>query len=203
MVVNPVILEKSQEEPTTRQLLIELCVQHIGQKHKQQLSLSKCYSEYRLPKLKYKGTLQQQRVRGKKDPKIQVIDKEVFETPIESVRTPIWKLLLDGCELDPEGISDFNEFLFEIQLELLVSGKSINFRCAEERIELSVGKIYYLSLWTPFIIDKNTVSAVFDCKNRNLLVKGKRKVLEKQEIVVTSKLTPVSLSSNDLLFDVV
>jgi len=203
VVVNPAILDKSQEEPTTRQLLIELCVQHIGQKHKQQLSLSKGYLEYRLPKLKYKGTLQQQRVRGKKDPKIQVLDKEVFETPIESVRTPTWKLLLDGLELDPEGVSAFKEFSFDIQLELLVSGKSINFRCAEERIELSVGKIYHLSLWTPFPIDIHTVSAVFDCKNRNLLVKGQRKLIQAPEIVVTSKLTPISLSSNDLLFDVV
>ena len=40
VVVNPAILEKSQDDATTRQLLIELCVTHIAQKFKQQLSLS-------------------------------------------------------------------------------------------------------------------------------------------------------------------
>lgn len=203
VVVNPAILEKSQEDQTTRQLLIELCVQHIAQKHKQQLSLSKGYLEYRLPKLKYKGTLQQQRVRGKKDPKIQVIDKEVFETPVESLRTPVWTLLLDGCPMDPENISTFSEFLIQIELDLLISGKSINFKCGEERIEVSVGKIYFLSLWLPFTINLTSISAIFDCKPRKLLIKGARKVQQKEEPVLINKLKPVSLSSNDLLFDVV
>lgn len=178
-------------------------MQHIAQKHKQQLSLSMVYLEYRLPKLKYKGTLQQQRVRGKKDPKIEVIDKEVFETPVESLRTPLWTLLLDGCEMDPENLLTFSEFSVAVELDLLISGKSISFKCGEDRIEVSVGKIYFLSLWVPFCIDVGTVKAEFDCKTRRLLIKGRRKVVEEEQPVVVNKLKPVSLSSNDLLFDVV
>jgi hypothetical protein len=198
-----VILEKSQEDMNTRQLLIELCVSHIAQKYKQQLSLSKKYLEYRLPKLKYKGTMQQQRVRGKKDPKIQVIDKEVFETPAESTRVPPWKLTLDGQDLHVEDLRCFHLFLLEVDLELLVSGKSINLRCGEERIEVTVGRIYHLSLWTPFLIDVFTVTARFDCKTRKLMIQGQRKKEIIQVEKSSTRLTPVSLSENELLFDVV
>jgi hypothetical protein len=39
-----------------------------------------------------------------------VIDKEVFETPIETTRTPSWKLLLDNEEFHIESLKDFKEF---------------------------------------------------------------------------------------------
>lgn len=203
VVVNPAILDKSSEDSTTRQLLIELIVTHVGQKFKQQLSLSIFYIEYRLPKLKYKGTLQQQRVRGKKDPKIQVIDKEVFQTPVESTRMPAWKLSVDGEDMDIENIKTCKEFILIVELELLISGKGISLKASKERVEINVGKIYFLGLWMPFMIDVQSLVANFDCKERKLVVKGKKVVEEVEEEKSTVKLKPVDLSENDLLFDIV
>lgn len=132
-----------------------------------------------------------------------MIDKEVFETPIETTRTPSWKLLLDNEEFHIESLKDFKEFEITIELELLVTGRSINLRCGEERVELTVGKIYGLSLWTPFKVDVLSVSGTFDCNSRKLSVKGRRKHDIEEIPEINAKLTPVSLSSNDLLFDVV
>jgi hypothetical protein len=199
IVVNPKILEKSAEDNATRQLLIELCTTHINQKYKQQLSLSNFYSEYRLPKLKYKGTLQQQRVRGKK-----VIDKEVFSEPVESVRTPSWEIKVNGEEMDVENVKFCREFELVVELELLISGKGIVLQCASDFIQVNVGKIYSLSLWIPFTIDISSVLASFDCKLRKLVITGKSLVLPEETPEKPSiNLTPVSLSQNDLLFDVI
>jgi len=40
IVVNPQILEKTQEDSTTRLMLVELCVNHIARKYSQNLSMS-------------------------------------------------------------------------------------------------------------------------------------------------------------------
>ena len=66
-----------------------------------------------------------------------------------------------------------------------------------------MGKIYGLSLWTPFKVEVSSVSGTFDCNTRKLSVKGRRKQDIEEVPEINAKLTPVSLSSNDLLFDVV
>lgn len=43
VIVNPSVLQRSQDEAQTRQLLVELIVSHIAQKYKQELSLSNFY----------------------------------------------------------------------------------------------------------------------------------------------------------------
>lgn len=53
--------------------------------------------------MKYKGdTVERQRVRATKQPKIEVLDKEVFETVNEKTYEPEWEVLFDGEILDPE-----------------------------------------------------------------------------------------------------
>lgn len=148
--------------------------------------------------------MQQQRVRGKKDPKIQVIDKEVFENPIESVKVPTWNALLDGNEMDAEDISKADEIRIEVDLELLVSGKAIVLKANEIRVEVSVGRIYFLGLWLPFSINVKTLKATFDCVTRKLILIGNRKVLESTDFEPAPvKVTPVSLSRNNLLYDII
>ena len=110
---------------------------------------------------------------------------------------------MDNQEFDNEKLVDANDFKLEIHLELLISGKAINVHCNEDRIEVSVGRIYFLGLWTPFKIDVRSFSAEFDCKDRKLRIFGKRKVEIKVEEKKTVKLNPVSLSDNNLLYDVI
>jgi hypothetical protein len=88
-------------------------------------------------------------------------------------------------------------------LELLISGKGISLKACKERVEINVGKIYFLGLWMPFMIDVQSLVGNFDCKERKLVVKGKKVVEEVEEEKSTVKLKPVNLSENDLLFDVV
>lgn len=142
-------------------------------------------------------------MRGKKDPKIQVIDKEVFETPIESIKTPTWNAFLDGQELDVEDIKTAKEFKIVVDLELLVSGKAIAVKCNQDRIEISVGKIYFLGIWTLFSLDIGTIQASFDCQSRKLTIIGTRKQESIVEETSPVKLNPISLSSNDLLYDII
>ena len=62
----PETIEKAKKDPTFRQVVVELAFNYIFQKHGIELDL-----RYTVPKLSYKGaTVQFQRVRAKKAPKI-------------------------------------------------------------------------------------------------------------------------------------
>jgi PIH1 CS-like domain len=104
--------------------------------------------------------------------------------------------------MDIENIKDFKEFRLEVLLELLVTGKAVNFKCNEERFEISVGRIYFLGLWMPFKVQLDSLKAVFDCTSRKLVVTGLRKTEDVLVEPETMKLKPVSLSANDLLYDI-
>ncbi|CAG9315057.1 PIH1D1 [Blepharisma stoltei] len=206
VIVNPTVLQKAQDDAQTRQLLMELCASHIAQKHKQELSL-----KFRYMRLKYKGaTVQQQRIRGKKQPKIEVLDKEVFETPIESVKSPEWELKVDGNNIDPETLKTAKTFELKFSLDLLVTGKAIDLKASPERISLQVGRFYAINLWMPFIMDMNSLNAEFDCQTRKLIITGN--IIIEDTAVKTEKvpeeepkvqLKPLELSSNELLYDIV
>jgi len=148
--------------------------------------------------------VQQQRVRGKKQPKIEVLDKEMFDTPQEENRAPNWELYLDGKPLDTELLSTCQNFKLEVYLEMLVSSKGILLGASSERIELTVKALYSLGLWMPFQVKVGSLSAEFDCDSRTLSLTGQvwREQPETPETPV-QKLTPVELSTHDLLYDVV
>ena len=55
----------------------------------------------------------------------------------------------------------------------------------------------------PVKIEVNSIKAVFDCNTRKLVINGLRKFEKVKEELSTVKLTPVQLSENDLLFDVI
>ena len=70
MIWAPVTVEKAKKDPTFRQIVVELAFNYIAQKYGIELDL-----RYLVPKLSYKGaTVQFQRVRAKKAPKIQEVE---------------------------------------------------------------------------------------------------------------------------------
>ena len=67
VIWNPTTIERCKTDPSFRQIVVELAFNHILQRGKHQLDL-----RFSIPKMKYKGkTVQFQRVRAKKGPKIQ------------------------------------------------------------------------------------------------------------------------------------
>ena len=70
MIWNPKSIERCKTDAPFRQIVVELAFNHIYQKHQHQLDL-----RFTIPKMKYKGsTVQYQRVRAKKGPKIQEME---------------------------------------------------------------------------------------------------------------------------------
>lgn len=66
----PATIEKAKKDATFRQVVVELAFNYIFQKHQIELDL-----RYIVPKLNYKGaTVQYQRIRAKKTPKIQEVE---------------------------------------------------------------------------------------------------------------------------------
>ena len=70
MIWNPKTIDRCKTDAGFRQVVVELAFNHILQKHKHSLDL-----RFNIPKMKYKGTtVQFQRVRAKKGPKIQEME---------------------------------------------------------------------------------------------------------------------------------
>lgn len=149
--------------------------------------------------------MQKQRVRVKQDPKIELIDREVFEQPQESTRTPEWEILLDGAPLDCENIASCKQFEITVKLELLVSAKAIEFRASPELLQLQVGRIYFLALWPPFAVTVASLSLRFDCEVRTLTITGTPvdSPVPASPVEKTITLTPVELGDTQLLYDIV
>lgn len=158
-----------------------------------------------MPKMKYKGKeVEKQRVRAKKAPKIEVIDKEVFKDPQGGPRRPDWNMLFDNSELDPEYLATYSSIHLEVDLPLLITGKAINLQISPEALFLTVGTIYELKLWLPFECDSDSASASFDCNTRKLRLELNRRsvqiAVEEEKVI---ELTPVELSSHNLLYDII
>jgi PIH1 N-terminal domain len=72
VIWNPKTVERCKTDPTFRQIVVELAFSHIQQKGAHELDL-----RFTIPKMKYKGkTVQFQRVRAKKGPKITEVGRE-------------------------------------------------------------------------------------------------------------------------------
>lgn len=133
----------------------------------------------------------------------------MFETPIESVKTPEWELLIDDKSIDPELIEVCQTFELKFSLDLLVTGKAIDLRVSPEKINLQVGRFYAISLWMPFHMSVESLKSTFDCQTRKLSISGavlsKNQDLKEIDLVEEPKivLKPLELSSNDLLYDIV
>lgn len=206
-IFNPEVLKNCKAQPTMRQLVYELCLNHLSQKYKQNLSVSKIYVEYLMPKMKYKGqTVEKQRVRAKKAPKIEVIDKEIFKEPQGGPRKPDWKMHFDNQELDPENLLTYSSLQLLVDLPLLITGKAINLQISPEAINITVGTIYELKLWLPFECDSESIQSQFDCISRQLSVSMSHKSLVEESEVsekAVVELTPIELSSHNLLYDII
>jgi len=97
IIWNPKTVQKAIEDKNVRQIMVELSLNHIKQKKALELS-----EKYTIPKMKYKGkTVQLQRIRGKKAPKIEEIkaEQKAFEKTVRdaksAVQTPEWKLFVE------------------------------------------------------------------------------------------------------------
>ncbi|CAI2367262.1 unnamed protein product [Moneuplotes crassus] len=120
VIWNPEAAKKAMKEPLYKQGLVELAFEYIKQKYELTLDL-----KYTVPKLKYKGkTVQFQRVRAKKDPKIEQLDsktlseeeqKEIQERSYSKVKEhetvvkqkrPDWKLYCVSHDLKEQLYND-------------------------------------------------------------------------------------------------
>eukprot|EP00826_Nyctotherus_ovalis_P018322 TRINITY_DN15471_c0_g1_i2.p1 TRINITY_DN15471_c0_g1~~TRINITY_DN15471_c0_g1_i2.p1 ORF type:complete len:263 (-),score=62.03 TRINITY_DN15471_c0_g1_i2:225-1013(-) len=121
IVWNPLTVKKAVEEKNVRPLVIQLAFAHIKQKKGVELS-----ENFTIPKMKYKGkTVQLQRIKGKKAPKIEEIKSQtkIFEKAIEkqnTVQTPEWKFFI---ELKDSPNAENAEDLVK-EVEKAVEGKS-------------------------------------------------------------------------------
>ncbi len=133
VIWNPDSIRDAKKDVLMRQGMIELAFGYIAEKYKMILDM-----KFSLPKMKYKGkTIQYQRVRAKKNPKIETLktehmsaeDQKIMEEEnLESLkqepvlRTPEWKLycVQKGGEdkiLNPEWIKK-QEDLFTMESEV-------------------------------------------------------------------------------------
>ena len=154
-----------------RELLISYCFQ----KHKLELKME----DFRMPKLSYKGNyVDFQRVRGKKGPSIQVVDKEntqqnqaknmskakdnIVRDP-QGLNAPEWSFLLISNGNDPNYEDDdkmeFDGFNFNtneakgieitIKLPLMTTGKFFNLQISDKSLYLRCGRFYELNISLP------------------------------------------------------
>ena len=74
VIWNPEAVKKAKKEMLYKQGLVELAFEYIKTKHDLSLNL-----KYSVPKMKYKGkTIQFQRIRAKKNPKIEQLDSKIL-----------------------------------------------------------------------------------------------------------------------------
>jgi len=195
---------------------------YINQKYKIEVA-----EDFQLPKIKYKGkSVEFQRVKGKKTPKIQTLDSNTSskeyrdandilkDTGSVVAQRPEWTFYLkydDGRteEFDglPEHLERITHFTYHFKMPILVTGKNVILELSEDEIHLKNGKIYEITL-KPFIdIDAHSGTAKFDVKSRTLIFDVDRLVKapineEPVEINQPKVVNTVDLD-NDMLYDLV
>ena len=195
-IINPEVCSEMSKK-SDRDLLAffrDLLTVYIFQKHRIQLSSE----EFKLPKLKYKGQyVDFQRVRAKKQPKIEVVGqtrnpnspeeakaaeeaakklgKEAFQEPTTGVRKPDWKLKLinkDDEEVDFDGFNMNNieskGLIVTFDLPALVTGKHINLQVSQNMLALACGRIYECKIKFPILLDPTATTSVFMTSTRQL-----------------------------------
>jgi hypothetical protein len=146
-----------------------------------------------------------QRVKGKKQPKIEVMDRSLF-APEPATATPEWAISQDYQPLDPELLPTCTTLQITVQLPMLVSGLGIQLEGSCEHLTIVAGKLYALQLWMPRKVDVEGISAVFSCAKRELRLNlpvytGER--VESDTAVTETVLRPVALPAHELLYDIV
>jgi len=69
-----------------------------------------------------------------------------------------------------ENLEKVQKIHIQYELPLLVTGKNIGLKVAEDEVEISAGKIYQMILRPIILVDPSTAKAVFDIKTRTLTV---------------------------------
>ena len=208
-IINPDVCAemKKKSDKDLLSFFSDILSAYVQQKHGVELSTR----DFRMPKLNYKGSyIDFQRVRAKKKPKIDLVDKKEQETLLEASkedllnsssgsghRQPDWKLKIisyenedeivefDGFNLNP---SDSKGVIIEMDLPLLVTGRHINLQVSQSVVAMICGKIYSLKIKIPFEIDPLLTQATFITKTRQLEVR----VFTKQQPDDTEDSTPLT-----------
>ena len=204
-IINPEICAEMKKK-TDKELLAffgEILVTYVFQKHKIELSIE----EFKLPKLEYKGSyVDMQRVRAKKNPKIEVVETkpaegvsdEKLSSKLDSTqsgfssgpRDPDWTLRIvnhDNEVTDFDGLNllEAKELLISFELPMLVTGKHISIQVSEKMLVLICGKIYDGRIRLPVEVLPDKTQAVFMTGERVLNItlypKGRELSPEEQE----------------------
>lgn len=166
----------------------EILVTYVYQKHKVELSVE----EFKLPKLEYKGNFVDfQRVRAKKNPKIEVVETKPTQTQAGAKgenseassgsafaggpRDPNWKLMIVNTDKEVTEFDGFNlleakELLIVFELPILVTGKHVAIQVSEKMLVLTCGKIYDGRIRLPLEVIPDKTHAVFVTAERVLNV---------------------------------
>jgi len=226
VILNPKVVATIKKDNNALLFFYQLVNNYLQQKYKIELE-----ETFNLPKLPYKGSsVEFQRVKGKKAPKIETMSseeadgaaqqEEAFKSTFQSgpaVQAIEWKLLLefdDGVIEEFDGLNEHLERVQKIHLEynlpLLVTGKNIGLKIAEDEVEISAGKIYHMILKPIILVDPSTARAIFDIKTRTLNIQvGKLKKAAKKDETLNGEVNERTVEikapelSNELLFDVV
>ena len=179
-----------------------------------------------MPKLSYKGNyVDFQRVRGKKGPSIQVVDKEntqqnqaknmskakdnIVRDP-QGLNAPEWSFLLISNGNDPNYEDDdkmeFDGFNFNtneakgieitIKLPLMTTGKFFNLQISDKSLYLRCGRFYELNISLPIQVLGESTIALFDTEKRNLIVTVMFNIKEQPEVVEEAIDEPTILELN-------
>lgn len=146
-----------------------------------------------------------QRVKGKKQPKIEVMDRQFF-TPEAATALPEWEIGQDGQALDPELLLACTTLQITVQLPMLVSGLGIVVEASGEFVSIVAGKLYALQLWLPRKVEPEAISAVFSCSKRQLRLNlpiQTGETVEFEPAAAPVVLKPVVLPAHELLYDIV
>ncbi|KRW98808.1 hypothetical protein PPERSA_10579 [Pseudocohnilembus persalinus] len=192
VIVNPNVIDAVKKDIQMNEFLKQMLANFVEQKYK--IKISERMSQ---PNLKYKGkSVEFQRVKGKKAPKIQQLSeenrkaqeqikksenkliqeiKEEQNLP-EIIPRPQWELynvfgqgqesLYDG-DFDIEQIKYF-KFVFE--MPLLVTGKFINIEMKQDSFYIKVNKFYEIAMQFPCKVHLNKIKSYFNTKSRQLFV---------------------------------
>jgi len=165
VIFNPDSITKAKTEPVIRQMLCELSMSRISEKFHKILDVNCTF-----PRMRYKSSdgskkCEIQRIKAKKAPVIEIVDKEqkeeenkfmkntikknIVESDIKRVaKIPEWTLFVENT-IDNENIKfEYNglnatykltkNFIFEVKLEMLITGRGIKFLASEEAMHIKV-----------------------------------------------------------------
>ena len=191
----------------------EILVTYVYQKHKVELSVE----EFKLPKLEYKGNFVDfQRVRAKKNPKIEVVETKTAatqpgtkeqntETSSASAfaggpRDPDWKLMVvntdnEVTEFDGFNLLEAKQILIVVELPILVTGKHVAIQVSEKMLVFTCAKIYDARIRLPLEVVPDKTHAVFVTAERvlNVTLTPKSRPLTSEEQAESQLFDGVSL----------